>query len=798
MKHLFRTGIFIQLLFTATFAIGLQHGLFRSQSTQGAPWQGTATIKSEKYQITVYPDYLDVELDWTFTASGTEPDSFSNALEIVGNLNLEDNSTVVSMLVWYNGQILKGKLKCNEMARNQYEQVVERNADAPPPPRDPVLLEMIRDDNYDISIFPVTFGGERRVRIRYLIPGATLNGEVKMGYPHAFTSNAIVEIRTGAGVSGYRIETSSNVKPVYTNSDFLQLSKNDYSFQAYGSAVGALSINRIVPVVERPGTGSSLYISSFSTDNFSGSMVHASIPEVRNLLLSSKIKEDFVVIWRWNSTDILHAYTRQIVAQADALIGFFSALGKTSKRGALIISILDGETVTFSLDAPGGDTYKKMLSYLETLAALSVPVVTSGQGTTTKLSSAEIDALAKEAVDEFKSALESAIAMLSASGDTKRRILLLTAGAQGSTPFDTYTSTPGTVADVALFSTVYTGTASDFQTSVAQQRWPGVAMPPTVNSADTSLKVYGYISNGTETDSFLAVSSSSYSRISDRHLYSATPITEKIIWKIFSGGAVIEQIEETPHRIDITEGMQHARCFGALKSMMPLSSTMPSSLASTLGFIDMKYTLLALEEDVLPPADAQQYANEGVPLLTRSDIYPSSSEKSAIPVAEWLVANPREFQENGPIGWRNIVLDFAVAGGAKNLEVAVPSAGQQVWANTQAQVIISTTDNVVTSDYLVAPVIVQHKKATANAPLLHQRNSYLDITLPELATADLSRMEVVLYDMSGRVVARWKAGSLLRNSAASFSVKLPHALTGVYCVRIEGTSLQWSQSMLIR
>lgn len=798
MKHFCRTGIFLSLFAAATSAIGLQHGLFRSQSTQGAPWQGTATITREQYRITVFPDYLDVELDWTFTAAGTEPDSFSDALEIVGNLNLEDNSTVVSMLVWYNGQILKGKLKCNEEARNQYEQVVERNADAPPPPRDPVLLEMVRDDNYDISIFPVTFGGERRVRIRYLIPGSTINGEVKMGYPHAFTDNATVEIRSGTGVTGYRIETQSAIEPLYTNIDFMQLSTNDYSFQAYSPKRTGFSITRIVPVVERTKNSSCLYVGTFSTDNFSGSMIHASFPQARNMLLSTKVREDFVVIWRWNHTDILHAYTRQIAAQADALIGFFNALNSTSKRGALIISVLDGKTVTFNLDTPGTETYKEMLAYLATLSALPLPDILSGSTTVTRLSAAEVETVAKQAVEEFKSSLDLALGMLKNSDNAQRRILILTAGAQGYTSFDTYKSFPGSGAELALFTNVYTGESPDYQASVLLQRWPGVYMTELTIQPDTSLKVYGYISNGTETDSFLAVSSSAYGQTCDRHLYSDKPLAGNITWKLFSGSTIVEQFEETPQIISIADGIQHARCFGALKSMIPLSSTMPTSLAATLGFVDMKYTLLALEEDVLSPADALLYANEGVPLLAKSDIYASTDEKSAIPVAEWLIANPREFPGNSSLFWRDVIFDNVAGGNVKNLEIATPQAAAQRWANAQADVITAPSQDIVTSDYEVAPVTTQPHNFTTNRLSVQLRNGYLDITLAQLATTDISRMEVVLYDMSGRVVARWKAGFLLRNSARGISLKLPHLLSGVYCVRIEKTSLRWSQSLLIR
>ena len=111
--------------------------------------------KKEAYRITVHPNYLEVELDWVFKVSGNKaPAEHKDALEIVGNLNLATNSVVTGLLTWWKGDILKGKLKTTDMARADYEEVVQRDADAPPPPRDPVLLEYSwGTDNYDISIF---------------------------------------------------------------------------------------------------------------------------------------------------------------------------------------------------------------------------------------------------------------------------------------------------------------------------------------------------------------------------------------------------------------------------------------------------------------------------------------------------------------------------------------------------------------------------------------------------------------------------------------------------------------------
>lgn len=202
-----RLSIILLLFIGTAYPIGYQNGTFRSRSTQGTQWTGTAHITKEHFRISVYPTYLDVELEWEFSVGGTAPREHRDKLEIVGNLNLEDSSVVVGMLLWYKDMMLKAKLKKRETAREQYEDVVDRNVTIPPRPRDPVLLEWIRDDNYDISIFPVTWGQTRRLRMRYLVPGRTWNGITKMRYPHAFTRSATATIMSGFGVTGFTVDS---------------------------------------------------------------------------------------------------------------------------------------------------------------------------------------------------------------------------------------------------------------------------------------------------------------------------------------------------------------------------------------------------------------------------------------------------------------------------------------------------------------------------------------------------------------------------------------------------------------
>jgi len=228
----------ILILISSAFSIGYQHGIFRSQSTQGATWLGTAAITEEKMNVTIYRNYLDVELDWVFKADGTAaPAEYGDALEIVGNINLVQGSVVVGMLVWYKDKVLKAKLKRKADARKDYEEVVDRNAIVPPRPRDPVMLEYLGRDNYDISIFPLKFQGTRHLRMRYLVPTTVMNGEITAVFPHAFTSTGIVTVKKSAEVYECLINSNNQNSEIFTDSITLT------NVQAYYSQFSPSSIS---------------------------------------------------------------------------------------------------------------------------------------------------------------------------------------------------------------------------------------------------------------------------------------------------------------------------------------------------------------------------------------------------------------------------------------------------------------------------------------------------------------------------------------------------------------------------
>ncbi|MCW8966639.1 MAG: hypothetical protein OQK82_08150, partial [Candidatus Pacearchaeota archaeon] len=488
------------------------------------------------------------------------------------------------------------------------------------------------------------------------------------------------------------------IQPIFYNDEFELLSRADYSFKPYGYGEG-MSLTAIVPELTETVTGSRMYYGNFTTETFSGTMAHISAPSGSDIIFKTDKEEDFVVIWRWNSADILRLYTQQVKNQAETLISFFSALNASSKRGALIISKSGGASRTFTLDKNGGDVFAEMMAYLNELAALEIPP--TDNISRNRMSAEETRELAEKSFEEFKAALQAAVDMVKES-TAKKYVLILTAGSYMSTSYDKTPDDISTDITLSLFSDFYGGTG------LGHMSWTGVALESIVAPVEQSaIKVFAYVTNGAQVDSFQT--NGYYGSTGDRFIYSSQPLAQELTWKMFQNDELLTEFTEPLTLLPVEEPMQYARLVGSLKSMRPLAETMPTSLASTLGFIDMKYTLLALEQDALEPDVAALYEESGVPLLTSADIYPSGDEQPAIPVADWLEANPREDSNSYTI-WgdkRGMILDDIDV----MFEVGVPEAnigdGAAQWGNPQAEVIEAQSPQVVADAFEIAPVVTE-------------------------------------------------------------------------------------------
>lgn len=800
MKKLYCIVGLVFLLNAVSYSIGFQHGVFRSQSTQGTQWQGTATIESEHFDITVFPDYLDVELEWVFKVGGTAPDSFKNALEIVGNFNLDQNATIVGMITWYEGKVLKGKLKTDTVARAQYEKVVDRSSECPPPPRDPVLIEYgWGPDNYYISIFPASFDGTRKVRLRYLVPAYNVNGVNKIVYPYAFEPNATVSIKKGPGVESYLIETDLS-KDRFDNPQPIVLDNSKYSLEAYGTTA-CKRIAYIIPVLSGANNGSVIYSGAFSTPTFSGEVSHVTLMSAERALTNASVAQDYVILWRWNHPQILAKYGRQIVEQSSLLKKFLSTLESANKRAALIIDKEGGETITFHLDKAGGVVFNRMIDYLDSLGKQTVidPPVSS----TNKTVDIQCDA-AKE-LKEFNDAIAAAMDLFEKDAKSLKHLLILTAGPQlvsliQATPSVTLDQN----IDMGLLSTFMNSEEIETVTSTNQLYWSGVSISTFMQKYQNAFSVSATVGNGKDTSGIdvLKFSSTgpSYSngtRTTEMHLYSDRPLTKEIKWSILKGDSLLATFTETPRTVVLDDGMQYGRLIGSSQYLVPLADKMPSSIASTLGFVDEKYALVALEEDSLPGAVGSTYESYGVPLLDPSDLFPSPDERSDVPVSEWLVANPPTPMNQSANSWG------VIGGGDKFIafDSAIPNA--RVADNVPARIgpQSPTIYNLDPSGYVdysgalaVKEPLRRDKTTVLKAIPFNVKNGSLEIELSKLGISGGEGVRVTLFDCAGRLMGVWNCVS----GGNRLTINLNSFAHGAYMLRITSKSLGSVQKLVVR
>lgn len=145
-------------------------------------------------------------------------------------------------------------------------------------------------------------------------------------------------------------------------------------------------------------------------------------------------------------------------------------------------------------------------------------------------------------------------------------------------------------------------------------------------------------------------------------------------WVLQRGNEALRVLVEEAKVERAPDGLQYARSFGGAP-FYPMTSTMPPSLGLALGLIDSRYSLVALEQDAIAPADAAGYAARGVPMLAASDIFPSADEAYDQPLMAWLIERgwTREkllqVTRLGPPGGMPAGIRFSVAGGILRVEI---------------------------------------------------------------------------------------------------------------------------------
>lgn len=144
----------------------------------------------EEATITVEPKgaYFEINLYLTFSAEGSYYSSFDN-LEIALDFNLPEGSIIHDSWLWLpDGEtIVKADVYDIRNATNIYEDIVDRASD-------PSILYKKEDGGYQLRVFPLQGGENRRVKLSYLSPAIWNEHTVETWLPNQIFTNSIVPL----------------------------------------------------------------------------------------------------------------------------------------------------------------------------------------------------------------------------------------------------------------------------------------------------------------------------------------------------------------------------------------------------------------------------------------------------------------------------------------------------------------------------------------------------------------------------------------------------------------------------
>ena len=274
------------------------------------------------------------------------------------------------------------------------------------------------------------------------------------------------------------------------------------------------------------------------------------------------------------------------------------------------------------------------------------------------------------------------------------------------------------------------------------------------------------------------------------HVYCDQPLTRQIRWTILNGASPVADYTETPRVVLMSDSMQYARLIGSSSYLVPLAAEMPTSMAGAIGFVDKKYSLVALEEDALPAAVAQLFETQGVPELNREDIISAPGEQRE-PVADWLKANPPQSMSR-PIYNQGLIrytfeMEDMVAGGVIpliNNKAIVPNAavnGQVLVMPAAGAVYSVNAGNYPDYEAVLATNTAFHPIPLAGSDILIVKNGRLFINADKFGGNNQgNEVHIAVYTCSGKKVGVWNV-AVSKLSSAPITAKLAQ---GAYIARI--------------
>lgn len=601
-------------------------------------------LLSSKVRVAVGAQWIDVEEDAELqVASGTS--TAARVYQVGGTFALPARAQITGCLFWRGDSIMKGKLRVHAKAVQQYSQIVNDTSDFS---KDPLLIEHVSGDTYRLRAYPFLPGEFRRIRIRYIAPVVSENGEVSV-------------LPVFAKVSGSR--PSSWTLAVRGNATGLKLKRDEsvwalgspsiqsFEFPASGSARlvwnGSASLGAERAVFDRIQSGP--WMGDFV-------MYTGKIPD--SLARRVEIRSETVILWRWirpegfsepcGDDTCLSADGQSAASQAGLIRDLAEWIVAEGNKVALVADLSRDEPPILK---PMGDSasaeYRNLSSWVD---AAREPYVKWRTASLAGVPGMDLE----NNRARFARDLTLAGAMFSTDTSVVKHVLVVTVGPNPTgADYALPAIDSGLPEGVSVASTSLSGKDSSFDAGqmawvsngYARASWPGVdlraleskrigrrigwingvriprsrnyaAATISIASANGTISAHPIITKSRNGSWFasLNVHDQSLGRslrwlVTDERGDSIVGWTSSPTWTEFVDDSVVPRLwAASPLRETTLRGFQSDSVFGA-----------------KFGYVDSRFSLLALPSDFVSPEEALALRDSGVPFLRAPEIFLDST-----------------------------------------------------------------------------------------------------------------------------------------------------------------------------
>lgn len=649
-----------------------------SRQTHGTGWWGSASLTKFDRRIIVHPYFLDIEEDIELAPSGQMPPDNLNTLEISGDFSLPAQSVITGILIWDGDNLLQGKLKGKEDARAAYEDVVDRNTTPPPRPRDPILIEKLDSqiewdsynkttmniDRYNCSIYPVTWGSSRRIRIRYLCPQKYINNELVMQIPPSF-STEVYECLTNVSqkISSYGDIDRITIRSYLDTTDYSLPTTLDIKYDQIQLDNTYLKI---------PETENSMMVKTgFKDGDWKGNyaMYWGTPPD--SLLIKAGLRREVVFLWKWNfwhtfvyddnSTKTISPYGIEAINQARQI--YLSNINITSagdKVGLLLEKGTPESNRMFPLCRNNSKTFDSLQSFLASIDSSHLLSAISGVAPPIKIRvpEGERENFFSQSTQAFDVSLKVICSLFSEHEKVLKHIVLISAGPVPEMPnLEDYYHGSDDILEGKITISAY-GSSPRYPSGY----WPGIPMYRIVEKhallSDGEYVNRLWIPEKKRARYSVTIRNSNHSYTMEpsniiggiigwekgNYIYqydtlsvdtilfsghSTSQWSDTLEWKAFnSQKKELATYKSVPTIQSIENDTLCVKLWAGTNS--PVSDTsFTSNRGARYGVVDKQYSLLALEEDVVSQADKELLENRGLPFLKDDEIFVSEASQTS-------------------------------------------------------------------------------------------------------------------------------------------------------------------------